>query len=81
MTHMRCPVCTEPGGQTVACLRLIRDKPSDQDHYMDTGWLAFDSYEVPRVYRAQWTDGGLPQAHVGRAVCPRPLLEQRVVGL
>ena len=32
LTHMRCPMCTEPGGQTVACLRLIRDEPSVQDH-------------------------------------------------
>ena len=74
-------MCTEPGGQTVACLRLIRDEPSDRDHCMGRGWLAFDSYEVPHVYIARWTDGGLPLAHSGRAVCSRPLLEQRVVSL
>ena len=44
-------MCTEPGGQTVVCLRLIRDKPSVQDHCMGRGWLAFDSYEVTHVYR------------------------------
>ena len=36
---------------------------------MGSGWLVFDSYEVTHVYRARWTDGGLPPAHVGRAVC------------
>ena len=58
-------MCTEPGGQTVACLRLIKDEPSVRDHCYGRGWLVFDSYEVPHVYRAQWTDGGLPPAHVG----------------
>ena len=58
-------MCTEPGEQTVACLQLIRDEPSVRDHCMGRGWLAFDSYEVPRVYRARLTHGGLPPAHVG----------------
>ena len=66
-------MCTEPGGQTVACLRLIWDEPSVQDHCMSRGWLAFDSYEVTHVYIALWTDGGLPPTYMGRAVCPRPL--------
>ena len=74
-------MCTEPGNQTVACLPLIRDEPSFQAHCMGRGWLAFDSYEVPHVYRARWTDGGLPPAHSGRAVCVRPLHGQRVVSL
>ena len=74
-------MCTEPGELTVACLGLIRDEPSVQDHCYGKGWLAFNSYEVPHVYRARWTDGGLPPAHLGRAVCPRPLLLQRVVSL
>ena len=74
-------MCTEPGGQTVACLRLIRDEPSVQDHCMGRGWSAFASYEVTHVYRARWTDVGLPPTHLGRAVYPRPLLWQRVVGL
>ena len=74
-------MCTEPGGQIVACLRLIWDEPSVQDHCMGRGWWAFDSYEVPHVYRTQWTDGGLPPAHSGRAVCPRPLHGQRVVDI
>ena len=43
-------MCTEPGGQTVACLRLIQDEPSVHDHCMGREWLAFDSYEVPHVY-------------------------------
>ena len=42
-------MCTEPGGQTVACLRLIWDEPSVQDHCMGRGWLFFDSYEVTHV--------------------------------
>ena len=74
-------MCTEPGGQTVAYLRLIREEPSVQDHCMGRGWLAFDSYEVPHVYIVLWTDGGLPPAHSGRAVCPRPRLGPRVVSL
>jgi hypothetical protein len=36
---------------------------------------------VPHVYRTRWTDGGLPPAHSGRAVCSRPLHGQKVVGL
>ena len=56
---------SEPGGHTVAYLRLIWDEPSVQDHCMGRGWLAFDSYEVTHVYRARWTDSGLPPAHVG----------------
>ena len=76
-----CSMCTEPGGQTVAYLRLIRDEPSVQDHCMGIGWLAFDLYEMPHVYRSRWTDGGLPPAHWGRADSPRPLHGQRVVGL
>ena len=72
---------TEPGGQTVAYLRLMWDEPSVQDHCLGSGWLAFDSYEVPHVYRSRWTDGGLPATYVGRAVCSIPLLGQRVVGL
>ena len=90
-------MCTEPGGQTVAYLRLIWDEPSVQDHCMHRGWLVFDSYglphvyktggqtgdsyEVTHVYKARWTDGGLPPTHLRRAVCPRPLHGQRVVGL
>ena len=70
-------MCTEPGGQTVAYLRLMWDVPSVQDHCQNRGWLVFDSYGVTHVYRAQWTDGGLPPTHLGRAVCTRPLLEQR----
>ena len=70
---------TESGEQTVACLRLIRDELSVCDHCMGKGWSAFDSNEVPHVYRARWTDGGLPPAHVGRAVCPRPKHGQRVI--
>ena len=62
----------------MACLRLIRDEPSVQDHCMGRGWLAFDSYEVTHAFRARWTHGGLPPAHLGRAVCPRPLHGQRV---
>ena len=45
-------MCTEPGGQTVAYLRLMWDEPSVQDHCMGSGWSAFDSYEVPHVYIA-----------------------------
>ena len=74
-------MCTEPGGQTVAFLRLIWDEPSVQDHCMGRGWLAFDSYGVTHVYKARWTDGGLPPAHLGRAICLNPLHGQRVVGL
>ena len=74
-------MCTEPGGLTVACLRLMWDEPSVQDHCMGRGWLAFNSYEVPHVYRAWWTDGGLPPAHLRQAVCPRQLHGQMVVGL
>ena len=55
-------MCTEPGEQTVAYLRLIWDEPSVQVHCMGRGWLVLDSYEVPHVYRARWTDGGLPPA-------------------
>ena len=65
MTHMMCLMCTEPDGHTVAYLRLIRDEPSVQDHCYGEGWLAFDSFEVPHVYIARWTDGGLPLAHLG----------------
>ena len=47
-------MCTEPGEQTVACLRLMWDEPSVQDHcYYGKVWSAFDSYEVPHVYRAR----------------------------
>ena len=74
-------MCTEPREQTAACLRLIWDEPYVRDHCYGKGWLAFDSYEVPHVYIARWTDGGLPPAHSRRAVCLRPLLWQRVVGL
>ena len=32
-------MCTEPGGQTVACLRLIWDESSVQDHWRaEGGW-------------------------------------------
>ena len=74
-------MCTEPGEQTAACLRLIRDKASVQDHCMGRGWLTWDSYEVPHVYIARWKNGGLPPAYSGRAVCVRALHGQRVVGL
>ena len=74
-------MCTEPCGQTVAYLQLIRDEPSVRVHSMGRGWLAWDSYEVPHVDIAGWTDGGLPPAHSGRAVCVRPLHGQRVVSL
>ena len=73
-------MCTEPGEQTVAYLRLIRDESFVSDHCYGKGWLAFNSYEVPHMYIARWTDGGLPPAHSGQAVCPRPLHGQRVVG-
>jgi hypothetical protein len=53
ITHDWYPMCTEPGGQTVACLRLIRDEPSVQDHCISRGWFAFDSYEVLHVYRSR----------------------------
>ena len=56
-------MCTDPGRQVVACLQLIWDEPSVQVHCLGRGWLAFDSYEVPHVYRSRWTDGGLPAAH------------------
>ena len=72
-------MCTEPGGQTVACLWLIRDATFVQDHCMGRRWSACESYGVPHVFRARWTDGGLPPAHSERAVCPRPLLGQKVV--
>ena len=58
-------MCPEPGRQTVAYLRLMWDEPYVQDHCMCRGWLGFDSYEVPHVSRARWTDGGLPPAHLG----------------
>ena len=74
-------MCTEPAGQTVACLRLIWDEPSVQDHFMGSRWLNIVSYEVTHVYKARWTEGGLPAAHLGRAVCPRPLHGQWVGGL
>ena len=74
-------MCLEPGRHTVAYLRLIRDELSVCDHCMGRGWSAFDSYEVPHVYRTRWTDGGLPPAHMRRAVCVRPLHGQRVVGI
>ena len=74
-------MCTEPGGQTVARLRLMCDEPSVQDHCMGRGCLVFDSYEVTHVYIVRWTDGGLPPAHSGRSVCPRPLHGQSVVDL
>ena len=74
-------MCTESGGQTVACLRLMWVEPYVQDHCMGRGWSAFDSYEVPHVNIARWTDDGLPPAHSVRAVCSRTLLGQRVVGL
>ena len=44
-------MCAEPGGQTVAYLRLIWDEPSVQDHCMGRGWSVFDSYGVTHVYR------------------------------
>jgi hypothetical protein len=35
-------MCTEPpGGQTVACLQLIWDKPSVQDYWWAEGGLKF----------------------------------------
>ena len=74
-------MCTEPGKQTVAYLRLMWDEPSVQDHGQGRGWSAFDSYEVTHVYTARWTDGGLPPAHSVRAVCPRALHGPRVVSL
>ena len=58
-------MCTEPGGYTMAYLRLMWDEPSVQDNGYGKGWSAFDSDEVPHVYRARWPDGGLPPAHVG----------------
>ena len=74
-------MCTEPGEQTLAYLWLMWDESSVQDHCYGEGWLVFDSYGLTHVYKARWTDGGLPSAHLGRAVCPRPLHGQRVVGL
>ena len=74
-------MCTGPGGQTLAYLRLMWDEPSVPDHCMGRGWSAFDLYEVTHVYIALWTDGGLPPTHSGQAVCVRPLHGQRVVSL
>ena len=74
-------MCTEPGGQTVACLRLIWNEPYVYDHCMGRWWLAFDSYGVTHVHRTRWTDGGFPLAHLERAVCPKPLHGQMVDGL
>jgi hypothetical protein len=74
-------MCTEPGGQTVACLRLIMDEPSVQDYCFSRGWLVYDSYEVPHVYRARWRDACLPAAHLRRAICPRPLLGRRCIDI
>ena len=74
-------MCTYPGEQTVAYIRLILAEPSVKDHCMGRGWSAFSSNEVFHVYIARWTDGGLPPVHWGRAVCSRPLHGQRVVGL
>jgi hypothetical protein len=30
-------MCTKPGGQTVACLRVIWDEPFVQDHWREEG--------------------------------------------
>ena len=46
-------MCTKPGENTVAYLRLIWDEPSVRDHCYGKGWSAFDSYEVPHVYIAR----------------------------
>jgi hypothetical protein len=43
---------------------------------MGKGWLAFDSYEKNHVYRARWTESGMPPAHSGHAVCPRLLVRR-----
>jgi hypothetical protein len=60
-------MCTDPGGQTVAGLRLIQDEPSVHYHrWAEGSWPL--SYEVPHVHRSRWTDGRLPTAHLGRAV-------------
>ena len=72
---------TEPGRHAVACLRLIWDEPSVQDHCMGRGWLAFDSYEVPHVYKVRNTYGRLPSTHLGQSVCLKTLHGQKVVGL
>ena len=46
-------MCTEPGGQTVAYLRLMWDVPSVQDHCQNRGWLDIDSHGVTHAYRAR----------------------------
>ena len=46
-------MCTKPGGQTLAFLRLIWDEPSVQDH-----WLAEGGWPLTHMSRPMCTEPG-----------------------
>jgi hypothetical protein len=73
LSQMRCPMCTDPGGLTVACLQIIRVEPSVQDHWWEEGSWPLTHMRCPVCTDlGGQTDGGLPPANLKRAVCPKP---------
>jgi hypothetical protein len=68
LAQMRWPMCTEHGIQRSECncyFLMIK--------HIDV-YLHHCQPLLMHVYRARWTDGGLPPAYLGRAVCQRLLL-------